>query len=129
MADLNGAVRLLNITAGFTAEEADAPTWSYDEGKGIESGRSMVGRYILHGAYGGWQLAQIINEGGGIRTITGYGTKREAYHLIQAYREGMGEGKGDAHYTLAAIRSRMPEYRAERAAYAASIAALREVAR
>ena len=119
MADLNGAVRLLNITAGFTAEEADAPIWSKDSG-------AMVGRYHVLGAYGGWQLAQIVNEGGGIRTITGYGTKRETYLLVQAYREGMGAASAEDRYTVAAIRARMPEYRAERASYAARVA---EVAR
>jgi len=124
MADLNGAVRGLNRIAGFSEAEADAPLYTMDEN--LRS-TAMVGRYTLQGAYGGWQLQQIINEGGGVRAITqGYGTKREVYHLIHAYREGMAAGRGDDHYTLAAIRARVPEYRAERAAYAAKVA---EVAR
>ena len=88
---------------------------------------AMVGRYTLTGAYGGWQLQQVINEGGGVRAITqGYGTKREVYHLIHAYREGMAAGRGDDRYTLEALRASIPAYRAERTAYAAKVA---EVAR
>ena len=122
--DLDGAVRGLNLMAGFTAEEADAPLYTMDERL---NSTAMVGRYTLAGAYGGWQLQQVINEGGGVRAITqGYGTKREVYHLIHAYREGMAAGKVDDHYTLDAIRARVPEYRAERTAYAARVA---EVAR
>ena len=117
--DLDGALRGLNIMAGFTAEEADAPLYAREGG----GHRAMVGRYTLQGAYGGWQLQQVINEGGGVRAITqGYGTKREVYHLIHAYREGMAAGKVDDHYTLDAIRARVPEYRAEREAYAARVA-------
>jgi hypothetical protein len=86
----------------------------------------MVGRYTLAGAYGGWQLQQIINEGGGVRSITsGYGTKREVYHLIHAYREGMAAGRGDDRYTLEALRAAIPAHRAELAAYAARLEAAR----
>ena len=121
--DLDGAVRGLNLMAGFTAEEADAPLYTRDGA----NNRAMVGRYTLQGAYGGWQLQQVINEGGGVRAITqGYGTKREVYHLIHAYREGMAAGRGDDRYTLEALRASIPAYRAEREAYAARVA---EVAR
>ena len=124
MADLNGAVRGLNRIAGFSEAEADAPLYTMDES--LKS-TAMVGRYTLTGAYGGWQLQQVINEGGGVRAITqGYGTKREVYHLIHAYREGMAAGRGDDRYTLEALRATIPAYRAERAAYAARVA---EVAR
>ena len=124
MADLNGAVRGLNRIAGFSEEEADAPLWTRGEDG---QNRAMVGRYTLQGAYGGYQLTQIINEGGGVRAITqGYGTKREVYHLIHAYREGMAAGRGDDRYTLEALRAAIPAYRAEREAYAARVA---EVAR
>ena len=124
MADLNGAVRGLNRIAGFSEAEADAPLYTMDEN--LRS-TAMVGRYTLQGAYGGWQLQQVISEGGGVRAITqGYGTKREVYHLIHAYREGMAAGRGDDRYTLEALRASIPAYRAERAAYAARVS---EVAR
>jgi hypothetical protein len=122
--DLDGAVRGLNILAGFTAEEADAPLWIHTRG---EDSRAMVGRYYLYGAYGGWKLVQITNEGGGERSITqGYLSKREVYHLIHAYREGMAAGKVGDRYTLEALRAEIPAYRAERAAYAAKVEAARE---
>jgi len=121
MADLNGAVRGLNRIAGFSEDECDAPLYTRGEdGKT----RAMVGRYTLAGAYGGWQLQQVINEGGGVRAITsGYGTKREVYHLINAYREGLAAGQSDDRYTLEALRAAIPAYRAERAAYAARLEA------
>jgi hypothetical protein len=120
--DLDGAVRGLNLMAGFTAEEADAPLYTMDERL---NSTAMVGRYTLTGAYGGWQLQQIINEGGGVRAITqGYGTKREVYHLIHAYREGMA-ASGDDRYSLAALREAIPaereRSRKEREAWAARL--------
>jgi len=122
--DLDGAVRGLNILAGFTPEEADAPLYIHTRG---EDSRAMVGRYYLYGAYGGLQLVQIINEGGGERSITqGYLSKREVYHLIHAYREGMAAGRVDDRYSLESLRAGIPAYRAEREAYAARVA---EVAR
>ena len=122
MADLNGAVRGLNRIAGFSEEEADAPLYTMDES--LRS-TAMVGRYTLTGAYGGWQLQQVINEGGGVRAITqGYGTKREVYHLIHAYREGMA-ASGDDRYSLAALREAIPaereRSRKEREAWAARL--------
>ena len=122
--DIDGAVRGLNIVAGFTAAEADAPLW-YTDTDGER--RAMVGRYYVQGAYGGWQLVQIVNEGGGERSITsGYSPRRELHALIHAYREGMGAGSLEDRYTVAAIRARVPEYRAERAGYAAAVASARE---
>ena len=47
--DLDGAVRGLNLMAGFTAEEADAPLWKMDERL---NSTAMVGRYYVSGAYG-----------------------------------------------------------------------------
>jgi hypothetical protein len=122
--DLDGAVRGLNIMAGFTAEEADAPLWTPEGGTNL---RAKVGRYYVSGAYGGWKLVQIVSEGGAERSITsGYRTKREVYELIHAYREGMAAGKVDDRYTLEALRAGIPAYRAERAAYAAKVEAARE---
>ena len=126
-ADIDGAVRGLNIVAGFTAAEADSPLW-YTDTDGER--RAMVGRYYAQGAYGGWKLVQIVNEGGGERSVTdGYGTKRELYRLIHAYREGMGAAGLEDRYTVAAIRSRVPEHRAERAAYVAAVESARGVTR
>ena len=121
--DIDGAVRGLNITAGFSPAEADSPLWMHT----TEGSRAMVGRYWVQGAYGGWKLVQIINEGGGERSITGgYVSRRELYSLIHAYREGMAAGQGVDRYTLAELRAAIPAYRREREAYAASVEAARE---
>lgn len=122
--DIDGALRGLNITAGFTAAEADSPLW-YTDTDGER--RAMVGRYYVQGAYGGWKLVQIVNEGGGERSITaGYSPRRELYALIHAYREGMHAASADDRYTVEAIRARVPEYRTEREQYAAAVASARE---
>lgn len=122
MRDIEGAVRGLNVIAGFSPDEADAPTYSRDEATG--ENRAMVGRYIVAGAYGGLQLQQIVNEGGGVRGITtGYVSKRELYYRIHAYREGMAAGRDGDPYTLAALRAAIPAERERRARERAAWAA------
>ena len=51
--------------------------------------RANVGTYVLDWAYGGVQLAQLVNESGGERNITGRGTKRETYHRMHAFLAGI----------------------------------------
>lgn len=50
-----------------------------------------VGNYHLDCAYGGYNLAQMVNEGGGIRNTfgCGYVPKKELYGLIHAYIRGI----------------------------------------
>lgn len=50
-----------------------------------------VGNYHLDCAYGGYNLARIANDGGGITQPIGGGfkTKRELYNLIRAYISGI----------------------------------------
>ena len=65
---IEAQVERLNQAKGF-----DKPKWN------------TIGSYQLSGAYGGWQLQQIQNEGGGIKAITsGFVPKRELYDQIQA---------------------------------------------
>lgn len=79
-ADLDGAVDLLNRIAG-------TPTRPYR----FNTRTANIGNYHLSGAYGGWALHQMANEGGGIRDIfnMGHMPARELYNLIHAYRKGM----------------------------------------
>ena len=51
--------------------------------------KANVGTYVLDWAYGGVQLAQLVNDGGGERNITGRGTKRETYHRMHAFLAGL----------------------------------------
>lgn len=52
--------------------------------------RANIGTYHLECAYGGYSLAQMVNESGGITHPIGSGfyTKRELYNLIRAYSAG-----------------------------------------
>ncbi len=58
---------------------------------------AQIGNYHLSGAYGGWQLQQIVNVGGGVKTHlnTGFGTKKELYLAMQNYINGIYEGKNN----------------------------------
>jgi len=53
--------------------------------------KMKVGHYCLDGAYGGWRLVRIANEGGGEHNVLGCGfeTKRTLLGLMLAYRDGM----------------------------------------
>ena len=57
---------------------------------------SNVGCYYIQGAYGGYQLQQIVNNGGGCRTLlnTGYTTKKELYNNISSFLLGIELAKG-----------------------------------
>ena len=54
-------------------------------------GHISIGHYTLSGAYGGWQLQQIMNNGGGVDLPLGHGfyPKRELYNQINAFILGI----------------------------------------
>ena len=54
-----------------------------------------IGNYHLISAYGGYDLAQVVNEGGGIHKplYGGMVSKRELYNKLSAYINGVVEGK------------------------------------
>ena len=58
-----------------------------------ESGERVIniGHYHLDCGYGGYQLSQTVNNGGGVSTplYTGYITARELYNCISAYIAGI----------------------------------------
>ena len=56
---------------------------------------SQVGCYIIDCAYGGYQLARIMNEGGGQTAPLGlgFGTARETYDKMRAYICGLRDAK------------------------------------
>lgn len=57
--------------------------------------KANIGNYHLSYAYGGVCLHQMVNEGGGIRTVLmdGYVTKRELYDAMSAFIDGLEAGK------------------------------------
>lgn len=94
MKDLESIVARINRVAGFPdGEITRTPVHTQtDEGVKVTSNfKWNIGAYTLSGAYGGWQLQQIVTDGGGIRCIThGYLPKREVYNQAQAFLAGMG---------------------------------------
>jgi len=56
---------------------------------------SNVGTYYISGAYGGYNLEQIVNEQGGCRSVLrcGHISARELYYRMQAYLQGYEEAK------------------------------------
>ena len=52
--------------------------------------KANPGNFHLSGAYGGWQLQRICNDGGGVTTITsGFVSKSELAQLMYAYIDGL----------------------------------------
>jgi hypothetical protein len=84
---LRGLIDYLNKITG-------QPLTSYT--KVGEKFKANIGNYHLECAYSGYQLVQMVNESGGIRTITGgFCPKRELYYEIRAYIDGIQDGKKD----------------------------------
>ena len=83
--DLDNMVKRINAAAGTPMNGWTQPS--------LHSSQHVanVGHYAISSAYGGSQMVQIVNEGGGERTISsgGYVPKRELYHQMQAYLRGI----------------------------------------
>ena len=64
-----------------------------------ENGRNVaqVGHFYIEGAYGGWALYEIMNEGGGVHDVfsVGHVSRRELYGLMQAFLRGAEYEWGD----------------------------------
>lgn len=77
IANLEAAIKRLNLLT-------KRPTEPYTriEGKLV----SNLGNYHLSGAYGGWQLHEMANDGGGINVISsgGYVSKSQLYDQVQS---------------------------------------------
>ena len=86
--DIDAALLGLNLTAGLSHDDASGDVFRHD-GRGW-----ILGRYYVMGAYGGWQLVQVMNDAGGVRGISqGYATAREILAVIHTYRGGMAAGR------------------------------------
>ena len=50
-----------------------------------------IGCFYIERSYGGYQLQQIVNKGGGCRTLlnTGYTTKKELYNNLNSFLLGI----------------------------------------
>lgn len=55
---------------------------------------AQIGNYHLDGAYGGYGLHRMVNEGGGIEAvISGYRPKRELYDMLFVFISGLETGE------------------------------------
>jgi hypothetical protein len=79
---LDAAVEMLN-------RMTDSPIEPYR--KEGEQWRANVGNFHISGAYGGFSLHRMCNEGGGIRDIfyCGHIPARQLFDLIHAFRRGI----------------------------------------
>ena len=86
LADIELQIKRINQALGqpISAYEKD------DNGKF----RTIEGVYILGQAYGKCQIQRIANEGGGIHTVSGFGTKKETYYEARAILHGIEAAKG-----------------------------------
>ena len=50
---------------------------------------NTVGRFYVGGAYGGFQLERIVNEGGGCTDISKRGTRREIHEQLLVLNKGL----------------------------------------
>jgi len=109
--DIDGALRGLNLWAGLEPHEAEGTAYRY--GASGNGGAWIIGRYYVMGAYGGWQLVQVVNEHGGVRAVSsGYVSRRELLAVIRAYREGMAAGRDGDRYAVATLRASVEAARA-----------------
>ena len=72
---LEAAVERLNKATGNPVE-------SYVKRESDGRYKAQVGNYHLDWAYGGVSLCKMLNDGGGVTTISGRGTKRECLDAI-----------------------------------------------
>lgn len=84
--DLEAVCKRINVATNSPIEP-----WVKIDGKLT----AQIGCYYLSGAYGGYNLERICNEGGGVNNVFGSGfmPKRELYERMQAFLTGYSEGK------------------------------------
>lgn len=90
--DLDGVVARLNRMVGVPEHEERREPTEQERAAGILY-PSTVGRYYWSGAYGGVELQQVVNYGGGVRSVlhTGHVSRREAYQTACAYADGLAD--------------------------------------
>ena len=72
----------------------NSPMGPYAFDKTVNKHVAQIGCYHLSGAYGGYALHQMVNEGGGVRDIFGgHMPKRELYERMHAFIRGLETAK------------------------------------
>ena len=83
-------IKNLESQVKYLNELTNNPLKPYSYGNG-----SNIGCYYIQGAYGGYKLEQIVNKGGGCRTLlnTGFTTKKNLFNNINSFLLGLELGK------------------------------------
>lgn len=70
-----------------TVNGEDRSPWERNESGEL---RAVIGTYTLDGAYGGYALYRIMNEGGGVNDVLqcGHLPKREIYNMMRSFLAG-----------------------------------------
>jgi len=86
--ELEGRVKFLNRFTNNPTERFTKKDGQYF---------SNAGHYLISQQYGGYELQQICNDGGGVDDVLGTGhiPKKELYYLINAFIEGMRRATKD----------------------------------
>jgi hypothetical protein len=79
-AQLNYAVERINVNT-----KSPLTPYTKVDGRLVAN----IGNFHIYGAYGGYGLHRMCNEGGGITQIIGISTKRELYNQLQAMINGI----------------------------------------
>lgn len=78
----------LKLKVDYLNRITGSPETSYTRKNG--QFKANPGNYHISGAYGGWSLERMHNEGGGVESIiSGFRPKRELFELICAYVKGI----------------------------------------
>ena len=82
-------LKMLENKIDYLNQITGSPSTAYTR-QGNGNLKANVGHWHLDGAYGGWQVARMYNEGGAITTrdCGGFGTKREVYDKLCAFIDG-----------------------------------------
>lgn len=117
ISDLNAVAARLNRMVGVPETEERREPTEQERAAGILY-PSTVGRYYFQGAYGGWELVQTVNAGGGVRDVlrSGHVPARQAYALAQAYASGLMDSMPEGAYTVSPEAECGLAYRQRRAA-------------
>lgn len=80
---LESKIEQINNLSGFEGKSL----WSLIDGNNV----ATVGMFYLGSEYSGVGLWVMVEEGGGIHDLTGTVSKRELWHYLKGYIQGLSE--------------------------------------
>ena len=84
---------MLEVRVDYLNELTGSPKTPYTNGKDGKL-TANIGNYHLSGAYGGFCIHRMVNEGGGVDTPLSYGyiPKRELFEKLTSFTRGIEYG-------------------------------------